>query len=300
MSRLPKNHDAAGIGALLSVCFIYGFYAIFSRLIGDSIPLFYQNVWRNVLAFAGFSLLLLFSRKWKPISGNSFLWISARAIAGTLAIVFFFLSVTTITVGMTYFIFYVASTVIGFASGVAIFKEQVTKYRILSLLLAIIGLLIIYISQIGSLGIVGMVFAFISGSSSMIWSLISKKVPHDLSIEQLSFLDTGLSLVFCIFCSILFGEHWTIPVVSVAWGANTAIGLTWLVTPYFIIFGFRILDASIASIVMLSEILFGILMARIFYQESVPLVTLVGGILIVSSIIAPEVPALLPSSRKKK
>jgi drug/metabolite transporter (DMT)-like permease len=98
-----------------------------------------------------------------------------------------------------------------------------------------------------------------------------------------------LFFLITFFFSILLKEQWTLPSLSAAWIANLLFALMFMTTGQLMIYGFKYVEAQIGSLIMLAEVVFGIIFGFIFYKEAVSITTLVGGVVIISAIILPEI-----------
>ena len=67
-----------------------------------------------------------------------------------------------------------------------------------------------------------------------------------------------------------------------------AFGVMFLVTGQLMVYGFSNLEAYTGSLIMLSEILFGLIIGFLFYSEIPSTLTLTGGIIIILAMVLPE------------
>ena len=65
-----------------------------------------------------------------------------------------------------------------------------------------------------------------------------------------------------------------------------------LITGQLMIYGFRNVSAQLGSLIMLSEVLFGIIIGAVLYKEALSLTVLAGGILVIVAMVLPEVKCL--------
>ncbi len=272
------------MGSLVSATFLYATVGYISKFIGYSLPLFYQNWTKYLLA----ALLVSWSYKsWKRVDRASFLWIVLRMISGALSFILFFITVNKLDISLSYFIFYGGMTIGGFAFGGLLFGEKMTPVRFLCFGLAIAGLTLIYGTGVSLHGPLFILLAFLSGVSSSFWGISSKKVNRYPAI-QLTFLDNALAVPVLLCISYILGESWPITQVSLAQGASLLTGVIFILTALLVIRGFQLLDAQLGSLVMLSEIVFVLIFDAVLFRTIPSLVTLVGGILIVIAMILPE------------
>ncbi len=284
-----NNTQFSGILSLLTATFIYGFYGVLSRYMGFTIPLYYQSGIRAIVAAIMFLLLLISLGKWQSVGKRDFLWIFSRGFFGEVAIIGFFAAVNFLQVGTVYFIFYAGSTLGGYALGRLLFQERLTTVKILALLLSFIGLYLIYSVTVDNTKAIYIVISILSGVASAFWTILPKKISHSYSALQLGFLDNLIGgLMALTISAIVVKEQWVLPTPSLAWGLNLLFACSYIATGLLVIYGFRRLEAQIGSLVMLAEVVFGIILALIFFGELITLSTFIGGLLIIAGIILPE------------
>lgn len=287
MSNAVKN-SLLGTSALIGATFSYGWFGVLARLVGLDLPLFYQTAIRSLVTSILFLLIISLRHNWKPISTSIWTWAAARSLFGLLGITSFFVSVNFLTIGTVYFIFYAGSTVSGYFIGKLLFSEKLTAVKYLSLVLALAGLGLIY-----SLNLTGnsfyLLLSLAAGIFTALWNTLHRKLPEDLDPSQVSFMDNILLVAMALPISLLIGEHWLTPTLSTAWLANYGFGFLQVVTGILVVVGFRNLEAQLGSLIMLTEVLFGILLGFLLYQEVINITTLIGGLLILAGIAIPEI-----------
>lgn len=283
------NNKIFGTGSLLSAAFIYSFFAILSRTIGFKLPLFYQSWSRTILVLAILWILILFFKKWVKVEKKDILWILLRSLGGFLSFFGIYIAFIFLPIGTTYFIFYAGSTVGGYLIGRVLFGEKVTKIKILSLFLSLFGLWLIYSLDFNAEKIWYIVAALVSGLGVAVWNTFSKKISHLYPALQLNFLDNLIFFLMAFFISLFIREQWVLPTLSSAWVANLFFAVMFLVTGQLMIYGFSRLEAHAGSLIMLTEILFGLIIGFIFYREVLSLLAITGGTLIILSMILPEI-----------
>lgn len=284
MKRTITQNHLSGMTSLIGATFLYATIGFLSKYIGYSLPLFYQSWTKYLLA----SLLMLWSYKsWKPVAKSSRLWITLRMLAGSASFLLFFVTVNVLPVSLSYFIFYGGMTVAGFVLGALMFGEKTTLLRWCSLGLALIGLLFVYGVGVSLHGPLFVFLAFLSGVSSSFWGISSKKIT-EYPATQLTFLDNALAVPLFMAISFFLGERWPLAEVSLAQGASLLTGVIFIVTALLVIHGFRKLDAQLGSLVMLSEIVFVLLFDAVLFKTTPSLPAIIGGILIITAMVLPE------------
>lgn len=276
-----------GITSLITVAFLYSFWGVLSRIIGFSLPLYYQTALRAVVAVMITIIILSLSKQWKEIPKRDYLWITFRAIFGIIAIVSYFIALNFLQIGLVYLIFFAGFTIGGYMMGKILFREKITQVRIVSLLLSLIGLYLIYSFSIGKNQIFYVLISLISGMTSAVWSTLAKKITQTISSYQLTFWDNVIGALITFIASLILSEKWIVPAVNIVWGVVLLWGFFYVITAQLIIYGFRRLDAQIGSLIMLAEVPFSILVGFMIYQEVMQKSSLIGGLLIMIAIVLP-------------
>lgn len=283
-----------GILSLFGATFAYGWYGILSRSIGFTLPLLYQNSIRSLITSFLFLIFLLSTKGFKAMTLANWEWVSIRSLFNIAASVLFFVAVNYLPIGTMYFIFYSGITITGYVVGKILFKESLTPANWFSLGLAIIGLGLIYTFAVQGNPLY-ILLALASGICASLWNILSKKLPESLDPAQVSFADNLAACVLGLAISLILKESWVLPSLSPGWIANYTYGVLQVVTGILVVIGFRKVEANVGSIVMLSEVLFGIIFGYLLYKETISPTAFIGGTLIIASIVMPE----LVSMRKK-
>lgn len=286
---MKHSEKTKGIVSLIAATFIYGFFGILARTVGFEIPVFYASVIRNIASLAILAIPLFGKHLWKSIKRTDLLWFFTRSVGGFFGFIGSYFAFYYIPIGTAYFIFYGGSTIAGYFFGRFLFVEKITRIKLVSLILALAGLLLIYAQSIGGGNALWMGMAFIGGLGTGAWNTFSKKISGHYSDFQLNFMDFSFSFIFMLTFSLLFREHWVAPTLNMVWLANALFVVLFLSTGQLMVYGFKRLDAQIGSLIMLSEVLFGVVLGYLFYREIPSSWAILGGALIITAIVLPEI-----------
>jgi len=282
-----KNRPIIGISALLISTLLYSSWAIFSRLINNEIPLYYQMGTRGIIALIIFIIIVVLFKQWKPIRLNTAFWLIIRSICGTFGFAAYYIGINNLSIGTAYLLSYAMVLIGGYLIGELFFHERITKIKLVSLGLALLGLFLIYSIDINPAKTIYVIIMLVSGLCTAIWNTFGNKAKN-LSVAQISLLDNAFGLIFAFIISLVIHETWIPPSLTTPWIASALIATTGIITSMLIVLGFKYLKAQIGSLVVLSEILFAIIMGFLWYQEVIPVFTIIGGLLILTAIILPE------------
>jgi drug/metabolite transporter (DMT)-like permease len=285
---MKQSKSFAGFASLLSATFIYGFFGVLARVIGLNLPLFYQSWVRNLFQLFILAVFVLLLRKWVPVKQKDVKWLLLRTFGGLVGFFGSFIAFLYIPFGTTYFVFYAGSTIGGYLLGNILFHEKFTLKKIISLGLSVVGLLFIYSVSFEMDKSIYVLAALLSGFGTSVWNTFSKKISDVYSALQLNFIDTILTFAVTLSISLIIREQWVAPELSPIWLAMILFAVMFILTGQLMVYGFSRLDVHLASLIMLTEILFGVIFGYVFFRESVTPMTLVGGLLIISAIVLPE------------
>lgn len=284
------NHTVLGALSILAAATMYAFFGVLARFVGFSIPLFYQNVTRNLFAACILLLMLVCVKKntWKRMTPFAWKIVSIRALMGTTSFLLFFYTMNNMPIGMAYFLYYGANTFLGYFLGNILFHERITKIKWIAFILAFIGMASIYAFNFTSVSPLLFFTAVSAGALCAGWFVIIKKI-NGYSATQLTFFDNSLPIIVYLVGSLYMKEQWTIPTLSPIWIASFGYGALFIITGQLIIYGFQRVEAQIGSLILLIEIPIATLLAYIFYHEPITLQTTLGGIIILIAMILPHI-----------
>ena len=274
---------------LVTATLLYGVIGIFARTVGLTIPIFYQNITRSLATVIILLVIVTVRHAWKPLAAKDIPVFLIRAVAGVTAFLAYFYTILKVPFGTSYFLFYAGSVLSGYILGHYWYDERLTKIKIVSLGLAIVGLLLIYQINAGTISPFYFALAVFTGVSTAVWDVISKKISGTYDTSYITWWDETLALGMYLVASFVAREQWTMPAVTLPWAASFGIGIVFVATGMLMVNGFKYIEAQIGSIIMLAEILFAIFFAWLFYGETITLMTMLGGSLIVAAIVLPEI-----------
>lgn len=286
---MKNRNQIVGVGSLLASTFIYSFFGVLTRLIGFQLPLFYASWVRNLAMLAILAIPLFLAKKWIKPTSRDLRWIFLRSIGGIMSFVGSYISFFYLPLGLALFIFYAGSTIGGYFIGKIMFDEKFTKVKILSFFIAIFGLILIYSINFSGASILYASLALLGGFGVSVWNTFSKKVSHSYSALQLNFLDTFNFILIEFFISLALREKWVKPEFSMLWFYMFLFVLMFILTGQLMVYGYKHLNVHIATLIMLTEVLFGVILGFIFYKETLSVLTMLGGLLIIFAIVLPEV-----------
>lgn len=288
-----------GAAALIVAALLWSSFAVLVRMMGFDLPVFFA-VWTRNLAGAVLILapLILF-KHFKPVQQQDLKWLIGRSLAGVFGFTGSFYGFYYLPVGTAYFLHFGSATVMAFILGKLLFQEQLTRIKILSLVLAGLGVALVYGVTINPSQSLWIWMTLGSGIGSALWSVLPKKINTSYSPWQINGLDFLIFSVLTLAISFFNRDAWSIPTLSTAWLANLLFLAMAITTGQLVIVGFKHLDAQRGSLIMLLEIVFGLLLGAVLFREQLSIFAWVGGALIVAAAALPELVELRKQSSLK-
>lgn len=289
LSKIMKQNGMYGFGILLASAFFYASYGVFSKIIGSSFAPFTQAWTRGIISLICFLIFGLITKAFIKIKKEDIKWFLLIWTIGALAIAPTFYSLANLHIGTALFIQYAATVITSYLIGVLFLKEKLLRTNLLSLVIAFIGLFLVYWGDIYFNKFIPVLAAIISGSFFSIWFSFSKKISSKYPTIELNTLGYIFAVIMNLLIALVLREKFNTDFVSKAWLANIAYGVAGFLGSGLTIYGFKYIDAHKGSIVLLSEIIFGALFGIILFKELLSLTTIIGGALIIFSIALPNI-----------
>lgn len=298
---MRKNH-LKGIFSTLFGVMLYGAYGIFSRLISSNFATYSQNYVRSIIIIIILFLLIFFNKNkedfsFKKIKKTDLKWFILWSLSGSIPMLLLFDAFNNLPIGTAYFLFYSTMILTGYLTGKFLFKEKLNTIKMTSMFFALTGLLIIYVNKIEAFSLFYMFLSLISGFFIGIWNTFSKKISNNYSTPQMmiisSLITAGVAIIGALFTqeTLAFTLNW-------AWFWILIYAFAELAASYFIITGFKNLEAQVASIIMPVEVIFATLFGFIFYKEVLPRTVFIGGLFIATAAFFPSLINLKKKTKK--
>lgn len=264
-------------------------YGVWARLLGHQFAIFYQGWVRSAIILLILLPFVIYGKQFKPIQKGDQKWFITTMIFSLFTQVPLYFAYNHLPLGTATFIFYGFFLITSYGVGWAFLSEKITVVKVISLLLAFLGLFLTFGLSLAIFSVSAMTLAALNGIASGGEIATSKKSTHRYSSLQVCFY-AGIWIFLTHFpISILLGEPSVPFSLYSEWGvmlvyAVSGIGGFWLV-----IEGFRYVDASIGGLIGLLEIPLSVLFGILFFSDQLTLAVILGGVFIIASAILPDV-----------
>ena len=263
-------------------------YGIWSRLMMHSFGEFNQAWIRALLLLLVLIPFGLITKKFREIAKIDRKWFVVISLSGGINQAPFFYGFEHLPVGTATLLFYTMLTVGAYIIGKFFFQEKITMIKYLSLLIAIVGLFMIYSFSLNVNQILSAIASIIAGLMGASVVVFSKKLSSGYSETQI--LTSMFTVMFGVnfIISLLLGENFPVlDNMTPVWGE---LGYTaaMLIANAAVVMGFKYLEPSIGALIGLLEVIFAISFGIIFFQELLTMEMILGIGLVLIAIALPD------------
>jgi drug/metabolite transporter (DMT)-like permease len=277
---------------------IFGSYGTWSKLIGTSNGVFYPGWTRALLISIILFPILLLTKQIIPIQRKDWKWISMFLIFTTLTQAPLFYAFNHMDVGTATLLFFVTMLLTMYIVGFFFLQEKLTKIKIVSFLLACLGLYVTFSFSITAFSIFAALMAVVNGIASGGEVAFSKKITGSYSSLYVIWLSWIITTVTNCIISVLIGEMQVLPTLNIYWLYQGLYAIAGIIGFWLIIEGFKYVEASIGGLIGLLEIVFSILFGFLIFNEILTQKILIGGMCVVIAAALPYLTEL--NIRKNK
>jgi len=283
-----NNQKIKGTSFILMSAFFYASYGVWSRLMANYFGEFSQAWTRALILLVGTLILNFFFKFYKPIAKKDWIWFGIIALMGLNQAPLFY-GFKHLNIGTATLLFYAALLVGGYLIGKFSFSEKMTKVKLISLGLAILGMLVIYQLTLNSSQLLAVVLIILAGLMGAGGVVFTKKLSGNYpEIQIMTSYFISITVVNFIM-SAIFKDSLPALGLTLPWLAQFGYLVAFLVANLAVIQGFRYLEPSVGSLIGLVEIIFGVVFGTVLFGEVIGWGVVIGSILILVAAVLPNV-----------
>lgn len=294
---LFANNQAKGIFYISISALAFGSYGVWSKLMGDSFGDWSQGWIRGLMIVMLLVPVGIWKKSFKKIEKKDVLWFFLFSLGGLNQAPIYY-AFHNLTIGTATVLFYAALVLAGYGVGFIVLKERVEKVKILSLLCSLIGIGILFDFSSTANSLLPMLSALLAGTLAGVEVTITKKISHKYSTIQILTSVFIMMVIGNILPSILL--HDTVPSSTelLPWAAQTGYTASMIIAMYTVVKGFKYIEASIGSLVGLTEILFATLLGIVLFHEQLTSRYILASFLIVAAAAFPTLQQVMKLKTK--
>jgi len=260
---------------------------------------FQQIALRNVIGLVLAILLIKITKTAISVKSVNKKHLIRFGIAFPIAVIFFTYSLVQTKIILGIFAFYVGSILTSLLIGIYVFKEELDANKIVSLVLALIGL-ILFVAPVG-LNLIsrGIIYGVIGGFFDAVANSYRKYLSGKLDRLLLTTIPLIGGLIIALILMSVSNQE-ILPLVSLnGWIVGMIFGSLLFLVNYLSFIGFSNFELNLGTLVVSSELFFAPLFALLVFGEKPLFNELMGGLMIIFSIITSNI-NLLNSRLVKK
>lgn len=286
------SNKAKGIILVLSSAVMFGSYGIWSKLIGDSHGIFYPGWTRSLLITLVLFPILYYRKQIVPIEKKDWKWMTVFLVVTSMTQAPLFYAFNHMDVGTATLLFFVTMLLSIYAVGFLFLGEKVTKVKIISFLLAAIGLYVTFSFSIVAFSVLAALMAVTNGVASGSEVAFSKKLSSSYSSLYLIWVSWLVITVSNAAISIAIGEIQYAPTFDIYWLYQCIYAVAGVLGFWLVIEGFKFVEASIGGLLGLLEIIFSLLFGYLVFHQGINSRVVLGGVLILCAAALPHIAEL--------
>ncbi len=196
-------------------------------------------------------------------------------------------------IGTATLLFFTTFLLTMYVVGFFFLKESFTKVKIVSFFMALVGLYVIFSFSLEKFTFLAALMAVLGGIASGGEIAFSKKLSSAYSPLYLTALSWLIIIPTNRFFSVLLGEKQLAPSFDIAWLWQLCYTISSLLAFWFLVTGLKYLDASVAGLLGLLEIVFSIAFGVVIFGEILTGRVILGAIIILFASSLPHIKELV-------
>lgn len=278
-----------GITLILISSLLFASYGVWARMIGSGMDPFYQG-WSRAFIILLFMLPFLWYKGLiVPIKREHWKWfaIFLAFTSGTQAPLFY--AFNNMDIGSATLLFFVSMLITMYAVGFLLLGEKMTKVKIVSFGLAVIGMYFIFQFSLVAFTLLAALMAMLNGIASGGEISSSKKFSDHYSTLYITTLSWGIILITNAPISLFLGERVVLPSFDMVWVWQLAYTAASMLAFWLIIEGLKYVEAGVGGLLGLLEIVFSVMLGIVLFSETLTGLVILGSSFILLAAALPHI-----------
>lgn len=285
----PKKQLNRGTLLILISTLMFGSYGVWSRLIGDSFGVFYQSWTRGLILSIILLPILYYTKQLIPILRKDWKWLIVFLVFTSATQAPIFYAFNHMDIGSATLLFFVTMLLTMYTVGFLFLKEQFSRVKVISFILALIGLSSIFSFSLEKFTFLAASMAVLNGIASGGEVAFSKKLSGSYSPLYLTTLSWLIIIPTNGLLSLLVGETQIMPSFNIVWLWQLGYIVASFFAFWLIIAGLKYVEASIGGLIGLLEVVFSIGFGILIFGEHLTQRVILGALLILSAASLPHI-----------
>jgi drug/metabolite transporter (DMT)-like permease len=272
---------------------MFGSYGVWSRLIGSSLGALFQG-WTRGLVISLILIPILISKKQIiRIEKKDWKWLVIFLIFTSATQAPIFYAFNHMDIGSASLLFFVSVLLTMYLVGFLFFKEKVTNLKLISFVLALVGLYTIFSFSVQKFSLVAALMAILNGIASGGEVSFSKKLSGSYSPLYVNLMSWLIIIPTNGLLSVVIGEKQLLPAFNLVWFWQFCYIFVSFFAFWFVISGLKYVEASIGELIGLLEAVFSILFGIFIFGENLTIKIVIGSLFILCAASLPNISGLM-------
>ena len=248
---------------------MFGSYGLWARAAAREFGALEQAWVRGCIALAVLLPLTIHKQAFVSIRREDWRWFAIYLVSTAFTIVPIYYALNHVAIGVATLIFYATVLVVSYLIGAVAFGERFTLATVAALVFAFAGLILIFGFPSGRFSALGAGLAALNGVASGTEVAISKKISSRYPITFLLTISWAMVVVTNLPVALLAGDN-NLPTLSDGiWFVMIGYSIVGLLGFWFVVAGFRRVEAMTGGLIGLLEIVFAVLLGVVLLDEHV-------------------------------
>lgn len=297
MKNKARTSHFAGYGIILLSSVMFSTYGLWSKIMGDDFGVFYQAWVRALIVLIIIMPILVWKKQFVRVAREDYKWLGIVLGFTIFTQVPLYYAYINTGMGTATLLFYAMFIIASYGVGVFLMREKMTWPKVVSLLLAFVGIGLVFHVSCLIFSALGLLMAGLNGIASGGEVSSSKTISDKYPTLLITFYSWLAILLTHLPVSLIVSERQFVPTMTVQWGAMMIYAVVSLLAFWLVVEGFRRVDASVGSLMGLAEIVWALIFGVVFFDENISPTMIVGAMLILAAGILPD--ALVLWQRKR-
>lgn len=200
------------------------------------------------------------------------------------------------SIGVVQLIFYATMLITTYAFARWYVGEHISRIKLIAAICAFAGLVLVFGTSVLVFSPLGLALAFANGFASGGEMTSTKVIPHKYSPALIAWYGWVFILLTHLPLSLVFENQ--VPFhLNKAWLWLAVYAVVNMLAFWLGLIGYKLVDASIASLIGLLEIIFAIIFGAVIFHEGLSWPVYVGGAVVIVAAMLPDVVRILDNRR---
>ena len=283
-----RSNQAQGYTLVLLSTIAFASFGVWSELIGGTYGVFTQAWTRALIISVILFAVGLVTKQLRRIDKKDVKWIAIYTAFSLFTVAPIYYAFIKLGIGTATILFYAAYMVASYMIGRIFFGEKVTASKVIAMLLAIVGMIMVFGIELAGASALALILAIFNGIASGGEVSFTKKVSDKYSVLQLTLITWLVIFVSHLVVASIVGENLAPTqsvqsIVGILAYAVIAMLAFWLVVA-----GYKKIEAGIGGLIGTLEVPFAVLFGALFFGEHLVPQAIMGGFLIFIAAAIPD------------